>query len=140
MISTFESFLIRQRAIVVAIAAIFAVGVGCNRQKNATVIGTVVKGGQPIAVSGTGVLQITLVPDVGAAENYTSKIAECDRTTGKFQILDVKPGKYKIGIEQFDPSPLADKLNGAFRAESGKIVREVDGKKPLTIDLAKPAE
>jgi hypothetical protein len=114
--------------------------VGCNRQQNATVTGTVMKGGQPIAVSGTGVLQVTLVPDVGPGTNYTSQMAECDRATGKFQIPDVKPGKYKIGVEQFDPSPLADKLNGAFRAESGKIVREIDGKKPLTIDLAKPAE
>ena len=132
------SLSVGRRAVIAGLALIVVLVVGCNRQKTATVTGTVVRGGQPIAVSGTGVLQITLVPDVGPSENYTSKMAECDRATGKFQIPDVKPGKYKIGVEQFDPSPLSDKLNGAFRAENGKIAREIDGKTPLMIDLAKP--
>ena len=36
------------------------------------------------------------------------------------------------------PNPQIDKLNGAFRAGGSKIIREIDGKMPLDIDLAKP--
>jgi hypothetical protein len=109
---------------------------GCKRQANVTVKGTVVKGGQPLKVSPTGVLQITLKPDLGETEQFTPKTAECDRTTGSFEIPDVRPGKYKVGVQQFDPSPQVDKLSGAFLPDKSKIVREIDGKHPLTIDLA----
>ncbi len=125
------------------VAGLFAVAsflVGCNGNPNVTVDGTIVKNDQPIALSKTGILQVTLMPDVGADESYTNRIAECDRSTGKFQILDVKPGKYKIGVEQFDPNPQTDKLNSAFRADAGKIIREIDGKTPLMIDIAKPGQ
>jgi hypothetical protein len=111
---------------------------GCNRQANVTVTGAVVRSGQPLAVSPTGVLQVTLKPDLGDNEQFTPKTAECDRATGKFEIRDVRPGKYKIGVQQFDPSPQVDKLNGAFLPDKSKIVRDIDGKTPLTIDLAQP--
>jgi len=110
---------------------------GCGPPPNVTVTGTILKGGQPIQVSPTGVLQVTLRPDVGEDEEYTSKIGECDRA-GSFRITDVPPGKYKVGIEQFDPTPQIDKLNGAFHPGSSKIKRDIDGKVPLSIDLAKP--
>ena len=83
------------------------------------------------------VLQVTLRPDVGPDEDYTSKIGECDRE-GKFTITDVAPGNYKVGIEQFDPTPQVDKLNGVFHPSSSKIKRTIDGQAPLAIDLAKP--
>jgi hypothetical protein len=111
---------------------------GCHRSQNVTVSGTVLRNGQPIPLTPTGVLHITLIPDVSPDASYTSKFAECDRATGTFQIPDVKPGKYKIGVEQFDPTPQNEKLNGAFRADTGKIIREIDGKAPLVIDIAKP--
>jgi hypothetical protein len=111
---------------------------GCNRQTNVTVTGTVVRGGQPLKVGPTGVLQITLKPDVGEGEQFTPKTSECDRATGKFVIPDVRPGKYKVGVQQFDPTPQVDKLNGGFLPDKNKIVREIDGKTPLTIDLDKP--
>ena len=111
---------------------------GCKGKRTVTVTGSVVREGKPIPVSATGYLQVTLVPDAGPDVQFTPKIAECDKATGAFQILEVPPGKYKIGVEQYDPTPQADKLKGAFRANDGKILREIDGKSPLTIDLAKP--
>ena len=125
------------RSLWLAAWILLLLGGGCNRQTAVTVSGTVQKNGQPLPVSGTGVLQITLIPDNSPDGNYTPKIAECDRATGRFEIREVQPGKYKVGVEQFDPTPQSEKLNGAFRADNGKFVRDIDGKMPLTIDLAK---
>src|SRR4029079_9637687 len=98
----------------------------------------IVRNGQPLKLSPTGILQVTLKPDVSEGEQLTPKTTECDRNTGKFEIRDVRPGKYKIGVQQFDPNPQVDKLNGGFLPDKGKIVRDIDGKSPLTIDLDKP--
>lgn len=110
----------------------------CTGEKKVTVTGNIARGGQPLKLSPTGVLLVTLVPEAPPNDTYTSRIAECDQT-GAFTIKEVTPGKYKIGVEQFDPNPQIDKLNAAFRADTGKIIREIDGKAPLAIDLAKPA-
>jgi hypothetical protein len=110
---------------------------GCNRSRTVTVTGTVLKSGQPLAVSPTGALQVTLIPDLTGDQAYTTRIARCEKD-GSFKIPEVLPGKYKIGVEQWDPNPQIDKLSGAFRPGDSKVVRELDGKTPLTIDLAKP--
>jgi hypothetical protein len=128
--------MIRKFCLLIAILPA-AVVVGCGPPPNVTVTGTVMKGGKPISVGPTGVLQVTLMPDVGPDEEYTSRIGECDRE-GHFTITDVPPGKYKVGVEQFDPTPQVDKLNGAFQAGASKIKRDLDGKAPLEIDLARP--
>ena len=95
------------------------------------------RSGQPIACSQTGYIQITLIPDVGADEQYTTRQARCE-SDGSFKIVEVPPGKYKIGIEQWDPTPQVDKLSGAFRPGDSKVISDIDGKTPLAIDLAKP--
>jgi hypothetical protein len=125
-------------AAAVGLLAVLGLFLGCGRKANVTVKGTVVRGGQPLPVSKTGVLQVTLRPDLGEGEQYTPKVAECDRATGQFVIPDVPPGKYKVGVEQFDPNPQTEKLNHAFTADKGKFIRDIDGKEPLVIDLAKP--
>ena len=118
--------------------AIVAILHGCNsKPSTVTVTGSVTRSGQPIPVSKTGYVQIMLLPDVGADEQYTTRVGRCEND-GKFVIPEVKPGKYKIGVEQLDPTPQSDKLNGAFRAGDSKIIRDVDGKTPINIDLAKP--
>src|SRR5262249_53518963 len=126
----------RQRA-VVGLVAIGLLVFGCNRNRNVTVKGSVVRGGQPLTVGPTGYVQVTLQPDVGADEQYTTRVGRCEKD-GTFTIFEVPAGKYKIGVEQLDPNPQSDKLNGAFRAGDSKLIREIDGKTPLTIDLAKP--
>lgn len=109
---------------------------GCKQQSKVTVTGSVARGGQPIACSANGYVQVTLMPDVGASEQYTTRQTRCE-TDGTFKITEVPPGKYKIGIEQFDPNPQIDKLKGEFRVGDSKVIRDIDGKAPLNIDLAK---
>jgi hypothetical protein len=129
----------RRQALWVALLALAAISPGCNRGPHTvTVTGKIVRGGQPIAVGPTGYVQVMLLPDVGADEQYTTRVGRCEKD-GTFVIPEVQPGKYKIGVEQLDPNPQSDKLNGAFRAGDSKIIRDVDGKTPLTIDIAKPS-
>jgi hypothetical protein len=128
----------RAQAILVAVALMDFVSIGCKREQTVTVTGSVVRNGQPIPLGPTGVLEVKLRPDVGEDEPYTDSLGRCEKD-GSFSIPNVRPGRYKVGVEQFDPTPQMDKLNGAFRADTGKIVREIDGKAPLTIDLAKPS-
>jgi hypothetical protein len=109
---------------------------GCE-PSSLKVTGTVLRDGKPIPVSATGVVQVTLIPDVAPGTPYTTYPGRCD-AEGKFEILNVKPGKYKVAIQQFDPDPQTDKLNGAFNQEKTTIVRDIDGKKPIEIDLSKP--
>jgi hypothetical protein len=120
-----------------AVLVVLLLCCGCTKQGNVTVTGSVVRGGQPLPVSKTGVVQVTLMPDVGENEQYTTYVGRCDNT-GKFEIVDVPPGKYRIGIEHLDPNPQVDKLNSAFSYANAKFVREIDGKAPVVIDLAKP--
>lgn len=128
----------RRQALWVALLALAAISPGCNRgPQTVTVTGKIVRGGQPIAVGPTGYVQVMLLPDVGADEQYTTRVGRCEKD-GTFVIPEVQPGKYKIGVEQLDPTPQSDKLNGAFRAGDSKIIRDVDGKTPIEIDLAKP--
>jgi hypothetical protein len=116
--------------------ALFAL-TGCGGPKPVTVTGTVVKDGKPIEVSKTGSVQITLVPDVAKGEHHTTRVGQAG-PDGKFEITDVPPGKYKVAVQANDTGPVDDKLKGAFSPENTKIVREIDGKTPLLIDLAKP--
>ena len=111
---------------------------GCGKPSNVTVTGTILQGDKPIAVSSTGVVQVTLKPDVPEGMEFTTYVGRCDPGTGQFEVLDVPPGKYKVGIEQLDPTPQQDKLQGAHSVNSTKIIREIDGKSPLVIDLARP--
>ncbi|HEY2413722.1 MAG TPA: hypothetical protein VGI40_15840 [Pirellulaceae bacterium] len=127
-----------QQAALFSVIALLPLLPGCNRQTNITVTGMVLRNGQPLKLSPTGTLQLTLKPDVGESEQFTPKTTECDRATGKFEIHDVRPGKYKIGVQQLDPNPQVDKLNGGFLPDKSNIIRDLDGKTPLTIDLAKP--
>ena len=125
-----------RRATLIALAVLLCMG-GCGGPRNVTVTGTVVRNGQPLAPSPTGVVQITLVPDVPQGTPYTTYVGRPD-AAGKFEILEVPPGKYRVAVEQLDPTPQVDKLGGAFSTSSSKIMRQIDGKEPLVIDLSKP--
>ena len=128
----------RQAALMALLAGVLGVAQGCNNgPKTVTARGTVLRNGQPLPLGKTGVVQVTLIPDVGPDEQYTPYVGRCDGT-GKFEVLEVPPGRYKVGIEQLDPTPQDDKLRGQFAYANAKYKREVDGKKPIEIDLAKP--
>jgi hypothetical protein len=53
-------------------------------------------------------------------------------------VLDVPPGDYVVGIRQLDPDPMTDKLGDRLSYNNSKIKRKIDGKTPISIDLAKP--
>ena len=65
-------------------------------------------------------------------------VGRSDPASGIFEVFEVPPGKYRIGIEILDPTPQDDKLGGKMTANFSPIVRDVDGKTPIDIDLAKP--
>ncbi len=104
---------------------------------NVTVTGTVLQGGQPLVQSPTGRILVTLVPDVPGGSGNNSSVGYPD-ATGKFEVLNVPRGKYRVVIEQFDPNPMTDKLAGAFSLAKTKLTCVVDGKTPVVIDLATP--
>jgi len=108
--------------------------VGCGGPKEVTVTGTVLQGKQPVTLGPTGVLQVTLAPDVPEGADYTTYPGRCD-ATGKFEVPNVPPGRYKFAIQQFDPDPTTDALQGAFAIDKTKFVHEVDGKTPIAIEL-----
>jgi hypothetical protein len=131
--------LVRPNAAAVWLLVGLVIFCGCGKKSNlVTVTGSVLRNGQPIPLSKNGYIQVTLQPDIDPGKAFTPRIAECDKTTGKFEIRDIPAGKYKVGVQQFDPDPTSDKLKGAFHVDNGKIIREIDGKTPLDIDLAKP--
>lgn len=110
---------------------------GCG-QKLVTVKGTVTDKQQPIPLSPTGSVLVTLVPDVPEGTPHTNKVGRPD-AGGNFVIEEVAPGKYKVAVEVNDPLPGDDKLMGKFSVKNTPIRREVvDEKTPLTIDLANP--
>lgn len=111
---------------------------GCG-EKLVTVKGTVLNNQQPLVLSSTGSIQVTLVPDVPPGTPYTTYPGYAD-ATGKFEIGEpVRPGKYKIAVEHNDPLPGDDQLKGKFSTKNTPIIREiVDEKTPLVIDLAMP--
>jgi hypothetical protein len=117
--------------------SLIALLMGCGPPRNITVVGSVVRDGKPLALSSTGVVQVTIKPDVGPDQEFTTYVGRCD-AAGKFEIQDVPPGRYVFGIEQLDPTPQNDKLNGALTYGNSKIKRDLDGKAPVAIDLAKP--
>lgn len=125
----------RQQAVLLGLLTAVFVLSGCNQKKLVTATGSVLRNGQPLVCGPTGYVQITLVPDVGADEQYTTRVGRCEKD-GSFKIPEVPPGKYKIGVEQFDPNPQTDKLNAVFRAGDSKVIRDIDGKTPVDIDLA----
>jgi hypothetical protein len=129
-------WLTNQRAIALSLSLMLP-SVGCDGPKTVTAKGSVVKDGQPIPLSKTGVIQVILQPDVGPDVQYNTYPGRCD-AAGKFEIVEVPPGRYKVGIEILDPTPQDDKLRGQMVAANSKIIREIDGKAPIAIDLSKP--
>ena len=111
--------------------------VGCGPPPTVTATGKVLRNGQPIALSSTGVIQLALKPPIPADQQFTTIPGRCEQD-GSFTIPDVPPGRYVFGIEILDPTPQIDKLNGTLNYMNSKIKRDIDGKAPISIDVAKP--
>lgn len=104
--------------------------------------GTLLKGGQPLEVAnreiGVGMVSLEFIPVETAVPTTERYGAKADKE-GKFSLPGgLPPGKYKITVRQWDPFPGTDKLQGAFADEKTPIVRTIDGKSPVEIELNQP--
>jgi hypothetical protein len=108
----------------------------CGGSSKVIVKGKILQAGQPIKLSKTGVVQITLVPQI--EESKRTNVVGRGKPDGSFEISGVTAGKYRIGVEVLDPDPRQDRLNGAFSAANTKIERQLDGKAPVEIDISRP--
>lgn len=109
---------------------------GCAPGK-VKVTGKVLHNGKPLSVSKTGYVQVKLIPAVEPGQPYTSLPTRA-ADDGTFEFPAVMPGRYRIAVEQFDPTPQQDKLQGKFSEKATPLVRTINGSAPLTLDLAKP--
>lgn len=118
--------------------------VGCQQSTGPVTVplqGSLLMNGQPLEVKGRdiGLGQVALefipVDDTSPTPQVFGVKADA---AGKFSFAGgIKPGKYKVAVYQWDPYPNVDKLQGAYAKEKTPIIREVDGKSPIDIDLAK---
>ena len=131
----------RTATLVALLALTFA---GCQQNSGPVTVplqGSLLMNGQPLEVKGReiglGQVALEFIPadDTGPAPQVFGVKAD---TAGKFAFAGgIKPGKYKVAVYQWDPYPNVDRLQGAYSKERTTIVREVDGKSPIDIDLAK---
>ena len=115
---------------------------GCgdpSRPQTVACEGTLLMNGQPLQVAqreiGVGQVAIEFIPAEPAGPAPQTYGAQAD-AAGKFSLPGgIPPGKYKIAVHQWDPYPNVDKLQGAFSKEKTPLVREIDGKSPIDIEL-----
>ena len=118
-----------------ALLLVCLLAIGCGAKK-VTVKGKVTRKGEPLKVSKTGYVSVTLIP-ADKGEKYTTIPIRAE-SDGSFTAKDVPVGEYKIAIEQFDPNPQTDALAGRFAPAATQIKRKIDGKSEINIDLDKP--
>jgi hypothetical protein len=104
--------------------------------------GTLLKDGKPLEVAqreiGVGQVKIDFIPADATGPTPQSFGATVD-PKGNFSVPGgMTPGKYKVAVYQWDPYPNVDKLQGAFAPDKTSLIREVDGKSDIKIDLAQP--
>jgi hypothetical protein len=138
----FDPCSIMRTATLVAILALTLAG--CQQNSGPVTVplqGSLLMNGAPLEVKGReiglGQVALEFIPadDTGPAPQTYGVQAGVD---GKFTFAGgIKPGKYKVAVYQWDPYPMVDKLQGAYSKERTTIVRDVDGKTPIDIDLAK---
>src|SRR5262249_40538131 len=112
---------------------------GCGGSSKGKVTGKITKGTEPLKVSKQGKVQLILYPypDVPGGKKYKSypAMVQDDAT---FEVTDVPTGKYLFAVEQLDPMPATDLLEGKFGKDRSEIIRDVTGKEPINIDVGKP--
>jgi hypothetical protein len=119
------------------VLGVFLSGCGGGVRK-VKITGKVLNNGQPLKITeGKGEVRITLLPVVEPGQPYDTFRGKAG-TDGSFEIPDVPAGKYRVGIEHLDPSPQEDQMRGRFAPNNSKIIRDLDGKASLDLDVSKP--
>jgi hypothetical protein len=109
---------------------------GCGG--GSTVRGKLTNGGAPVTVSDKGVIVMFFAPEGWEGKGSGADVQPDGTYVAKgFENKGLMPGKYRISVQQFDPYPTTDKLEGKFAQGKSPIIRDVNGGR-LDIDLAKP--
>lgn len=116
---------------------------GCSGRggEGSKISGRILRDGQPLQLSDKGVLVVTfqsLAPD-GQTGDYAQS-AETNGKTGAYTVT-MKPGTYRVAVEQMDPYPDVDKLKQAYTINSSPIAVVITGPQHgLDIELSRQAE
>jgi hypothetical protein len=107
---------------------------GCGK---VTVKGRILKGGKPIEISQKGMAHVSFYPSNRKESDPPSYSSSLNREDGTFEIKDIPKGEYHVGVGINDPYPGADQLRGRYDGKESNIVRQVNGKDEIVIDLEK---
>jgi hypothetical protein len=113
---------------------------GCGTRGYSRVTGKVVENGKPVTVSEKGVIQVALVPEGG---DNTSGFGTTVKSDGTFVVNKradgnfPSAGKYRVGVQVYDPYPGDDKYAGKFIAAKSPIIVEIKGDDELVVDVGK---
>ncbi len=112
---------------------------GCSSPPTpVTVTGKVTRGGKPIALSKTEVLRVILTKEVPPGTNPVLLRVKTE-ADGSFTLPHVPPGKYRVALLLKDTATRRDVPEDASATQNTSFDMEIDGKKPLDLDLPQPA-
>jgi hypothetical protein len=105
--------------------------------------GRIVKGGQPLQItgpSGTAWVEVNIFPADAAEASKLADTSVQTETDGSFFVdyegRGVPPGKYKLAVFQRNLGPGSDQLNGKFSQQSTTVTVDADSSKVgSTVDL-----
>ena len=147
----------RPRAVVFALMPLWLSLLGCEEKKAAeptvSLKGKIVDNGKPWAFdeakvkypkgvsappgvrgAGGGSIQLAFISMEGKDVSY----AQLDTEAGTFQLLAIKPGKYKIALYSTSPGAGgSDPFGNKFTQDKTQIVRDIVGGEELVIDISK---
>src|SRR5437016_10324476 len=127
----------RFRVAALLVLAVVLSGCSVAGGRKVKVTGKVLNNGQPLKITeGKGEVRVTLLPVVEPGKPYDTFMGKAG-ADGSFEIPNVPAGKYKVGVEHLDPSPQQDQLHGKFSPLNTPIIRDLDGKEPLNVDVSK---
>lgn len=116
-----------------------AVGCGGGSDGKVTVNGQLLKSNKPLTLKNDVMKNMVFFPfDALKANKPFTTYPGTIHEDGSFEVRDIPPGKYLITLQLLGDT--GDMCKGAFADEKrSKLIREVDGKEPLKIDVTKPA-
>jgi len=119
---------------------------GGSGEKTVQTKGRVTNAGEMLDVErrdvGVGMVQVIFTSVDESENNIGESSASKVLVDGSFSVggrsgSGLPPGRYRIGVEQWDPYPQIDKLKRKFSPTNSKIIRTIDGS-PIELDVSRP--
>lgn len=119
---------------------------GGSGEKTVQTKGRVTNAGEMLDVErrdvGVGMVQVIFTSVDESEKNIGESSASKVLVDGSFSVggrsgSGLPPGRYRIGVEQWDPYPHVDKLKRKFSPTTSKIIRTIDGS-PIELDVSRP--